>query len=142
MYVLVVSWGSTYTKSLKSTENLTSFCSPSEYRKTTCSWDLGFHQMYWKEMKLKWHKRKKVTLLHKCRHSSPNLHDTATPTKTKGQKNISKLYLLFLGSISYLEIILVQPTKSFFLFNTVLLHKWTRLFLKYCHLLFWYLKFY
>lgn len=38
MYALVVLWGSTYTKFLKSTENLTSFC--------TCSWDFGFHQMH------------------------------------------------------------------------------------------------
>lgn len=82
MYVLVVLWGSTYTKSLKSTENLTSFCSPSEYRKTTCSWDLGFRQMYWKEMKLRWHKRKKL-LLHKCKDI---LHPTSMTQQLLQQK--------------------------------------------------------
>lgn len=76
-----------------------------------------------------WHKGKSYSLnkAQRQRHSSPNLYSTATPaTKTEGQTKNEKLSLLFVGSITYLKIIMLLPTKSFLL-NIPVLHKFTRL---------------
>lgn len=90
--------------------------------------------MYREEIGVGWHKEKKGTLLTKHKGKGI-LHPTSTAQQVLQQKPrpkqtiICKLALLSVGSITYLEIVMMQPTKCWaFLLNAVLLHKLTRLF--------------